>query len=211
MAYDNIPLIVVLWELKDFKGRRKVIVEDCEGLIWDTDINHGTSIRPRSLGIHPGPSYEPAGNNAVSFYAGMFHRGAQLVLTPGAYPDLDHPYNFGGMIHSIKFHQGIAPAPRVSRIPLVVELHEHNYVSSGKTGRVILENVPDLAAYENHSWTRRVRVYKGPDYSPGDKAVLYETKNYGGREEPLGPGDHQNRPNWSGSRTPYNVGSIKVR
>jgi hypothetical protein len=209
MAYDKIPIVVVLYELEGFRGQRKMIVEDCrEGISFWADVN--TPIRPRSIGIHPGPDYKPAEKYEVSFYAERYYKGAQLVLGPGAYPDLNHPYNFGGMIESIKFGQGIASAPRVSPIPLAVEIY--NGTNFYGESILILDDVPDLDTYPlAEPLHRSVKVHKGPnyeDYDPPRKARLFKGKNYSGEVIELAIGDYPNMP-----KPPfgYEVGSIRVR
>ena len=212
MAYESLSIIVVLYELEEFRGRRMVVVEDCPDLrFWTANINRTDTVRPRSLGIHLGPNFNSGEEYKVSFHTKREYRGAQLVLGPGAYADLDRPYNFGGVIESVKFGQGIANAPAVNRIPLVAELFDQDHGGRGYDPRIILHDVPDLETYDLfRGYTQRVIVYAGPDHDPreGKKVRLYTGKNYSGDVVELGIGDHTG-PVLGGFSNGY-VGSIRV-
>jgi hypothetical protein len=83
MAYDNIPIVVKLSEDVDFRGRQCTLTEDVPDLsVYDFDD------KPSAISIHPGPNYTPGAKYAVSFFSGQQYTGAQLVLQPGGYDDL---------------------------------------------------------------------------------------------------------------------------
>ena len=47
------------------------------------------------------------------------------MLTPGEYGDIHNPpILFGDVISSVKFNQGVPPAPQVTPIPVVAELYD---------------------------------------------------------------------------------------
>ena len=166
MAYNNIPIIVVLWEHPSYGGRRIVLTEDTPDL-----GAYGFHDTASAIGIHPGPNYDPAAKYVVSFYQHSNYGGAQLVLTPGAYPDLRYPYNFNDMISSVNFGQGIPMTGAISPIRVVVELYEHaNY---GGKRFLVVQNVPNLHTYGSFGdIVSSAKVRQGPNFVAGKKAKL---------------------------------------
>jgi hypothetical protein len=69
------------------------------------------------LKIRPGPDFDPNVRYEVSFYRDFDYKAGQLVLTPGAYPDIHNgPHSLGDAMSSVKFEQGVPAAPPVSPI-----------------------------------------------------------------------------------------------
>ena len=187
MEYAHIPLIVELYQNLFWRGNpgwRLLLSQDTPDLAL-YNMNNRTS----SLKIRPGPNFDPNANYEVSFYRDPNYLSSQLVLTPGEYPDLQTPMLFGDAISSVKFNQGVPPAPVVSPIPVVAELYDRvNY-----TGRklIIFEDVDDLATYSSYNnLTTSVKVFKGPNYSPGDKIRLYQNPDASGNYIDLEPGEY---------------------
>jgi hypothetical protein len=142
------------------------------------------------LKIRPGPNFDPTANYEVSFYRDPNYIGGQLVLKPGEYPDIHFgPIQFGDIMSSVKFNQGVPPAPPVTSIPVVAELYSlPNY---GGRKLIILENVDNLGTYSLFdNLTYSIKVFKGPNYTPGDKIRLYDNFNGQGRYIDLAPGDY---------------------
>lgn len=203
MSYQNIPIIVVLWQHENYGGRRVILTEDTADL-GVYNFHDSAS----AIGIHPGPDYNSSQNYQVSFYQHSNYRGGQLVLTPGAYPTLKKPYNFENTISSVNLFRGIPSAPSIRPIRVVAELYEHaNY--RGKRLN-ILENVSNIHSYSDFGdIVSSVKVFEGPDYTSGSKARLCrDTSGRGGCIE-LEVGEY---PNLSASHG-FNdvVSSIYVR
>jgi hypothetical protein len=166
MAYNDIPIIAVLWEHTGYGGRRIVLTEDTP----DLGV-YGFHDMASAIGIHPGPNYDPAAKYVVSFYQHSNYGGAQLVLTPGAYPNLINPYNFNDMISSVNFGQGIPSAPTISPIPVVVELYE--YINFGGKKFLVVQNVSNLHTYSAFGdIASSAKVRQGPNFVAGKKAKL---------------------------------------
>ncbi|MCC3410165.1 MAG: hypothetical protein JGK17_32485, partial [Microcoleus sp. PH2017_10_PVI_O_A] len=143
-----------------------------------------------SLKIRPGPNYDPKANYEVSFYRDPNFISTQLVLKPGEYGDIHNPpILFGDVISSVKFNQGVPPAPPITTIPVVAELYDGpNY---GGRKLIIFEDVDNLATYSAYdNLTSSVKVFKGPNYTPGDKIRLYDTFNGSGKYIDLAPGEY---------------------
>ncbi|MDY7004376.1 MAG: hypothetical protein SWX82_10585 [Cyanobacteriota bacterium] len=190
--YRQIPLIVELYEhwftsnsLGGGPGRRLLLSHDTPDLTPYLMNNVTTSLK-----IRPGPDFDPNAHYEVSFYRDADYISSQLVLTPGEYPDLNlGPIQFGDAISSVKFNQGVPPAPAVSPIPVVAELYDR--VNYGGWKLIIFEDVDNLQTYSGYSnRTSSVKVFKGPNYSPGDKIRLYETFNGSGDYIELEPGEY---------------------
>jgi hypothetical protein len=146
--------------------------------------------RTTSLKIRPGPNFDPKVHYEVSFYRDPNYLSSQLVLTPGEYPDLNTgPINFGDVISSVKFNQGVPPAPPVTPIPVVAELYDGNNYGGKKL--IIFEDVDNLGTYSAYdNITASVKVFPGPNYTPGDKIRLYDTFNGSGAYIELEPGEY---------------------
>jgi len=143
-----------------------------------------------SLKIRPGPNYDPKANYEVSFYRDANYISTQLVLKPGEYGDIHYPpIQFGDVISSVKFNQGVPPAPPVTNIPVVAELYDGlNY---GGRKLIVFEDVDNLGTYSAYdNLTSSVKVFKGPNYTPGDKIRLYDTFNGTGKYIDLAPGEY---------------------
>ena len=112
------------------------------------------------------------------------------MLTPGEYPDLNGgPIRFGDVISSVKFNQGIPPAPPVTPIPVVAELYNGLNYTSYKL--IIFEDVDNLHTYSTfNKLTSSVKVFKGPNYTPGDKIRLYDSFDGSGDYIDLEPGEY---------------------
>ena len=201
MAYDNIPIIVVLWQHSNYGGRRVLLTKDTPRLS-PYDFNDRTS----AIGIHPGPDFDPNAHYTVGFYRDSYYRGARILLTPGAYPSLS-PWNFNDKISSVNFDPR-PDVPAISPIPLVVELYEHSYYRGKKC--MILEDVANIHDYADFGdMVSSVRVFQGPNYTTGKKAVLYRDVNYRGGKIELEVGNYSN----IGTSHGFNdvLSSIKVR
>ncbi|SRR6266508_764275 len=186
MPYNNIPIIVKLSEHPEFRGRQCTLTEDTPDLgIYD--FNNKTS----AISIHPGPNYDPRMRYVVSFYEGPHYVRAQLVLGPGGYNDLRHPYSFNDMISSVKFNQDVNMAYLISPIPVVAELYENANFQGRKL--IIVQDLPDLHAWANFGdKVTSAKVFQGPNYAPGHQFRLFVDKNWRGGELPLDPGDYPN-------------------
>ncbi|NEO55756.1 MAG: hypothetical protein F6K54_23400 [Okeania sp. SIO3B5] len=191
--YEHIPLIVELYEhwftsnsLGGGPGRRLLLSQDTPNLATPYVMNNLTT----SLKIRPGPNFDPNADYEVSFYRDPNYISSQLVLTPGEYPDLNTgPIRFGDAISSVKFNQGVPPAPAVSPIPVVAELYDRVNYAGRKL--IIFEDVDNLTTYSAYNnLTSSVKVFKGPNYKPGDKIRLYDTFNGSGDYIDLEPGEY---------------------
>jgi len=187
MAYNNIPIIVMLWEHPGYQGRRVVLTEDTPDL-----GAYGFHDMASSITIHPGPNYAPGSRHEVSFYEHSLYGGAQLVLTgPAAYPDLARPYTFNDVISSVNFGQGHPATFQIAPISIVAELYEH----ANFTGRrfLVVQNVPNLHTYAAFGdVVSSVKVKQGPNFVAGKKAKLCrDVGGVGGCIE-LPPGDYPN-------------------
>ncbi len=171
MAYNNIEIIVVLWEHDRYQGRRVVLTEDTPDL-----GAYGFHDATSSIGIHPGPNYNPQKQYIVSFYEHSNYGGAQLVLTPGAYPALAAPYNFNDKISSVNFGQGIPQTGTIAPIPVVVELYEH--ANFGGRKFLVVQNINNLHTYGAFGdMVSSAKVLQGPNYATGKKAKLCRDVN----------------------------------
>jgi Beta/Gamma crystallin len=184
MAYDNIPIVVKLSEDVDFRGRQCTLTEDVPDLsVYDFD--HKAS----AISIHPGPNYTPGAKYAVSFFSGQHYTGAQLVLQPGGYDDLRHPYNFDNLISSVKFNQDIVGAYGITPIPVVAELYQHKNYQGRKL--IVVQDLPDLHAWADFGdIVGSVKVFRGPNYLPGSKLKLFEDKSWSGGHIDLDVADY---------------------
>lgn len=184
--FDNIEIVVALWEHVGFRGRRVLLTEDTPRL-----SSFGFNDIASSVGIHPGPDFDEGKRYEVSLYQHAGFGGQQLVLEPGAYPSLHSPFNFGDRVSSVRIGQGIAPAPRITPIPVVVEVFEHvNFV-----GRklLVVEDISNIHSYANFGdQISSVRVHRGPDFANGDKAKLYRHVRFQGGQIDLDPGSYPN-------------------
>jgi len=187
MAYNNIPIIVVLWEHAGYQGRRLVLTEDTP----DLGI-YGFHDMASSIGIHPGPNYVAGKKYEVSFYEHSLYGGAQLILTgPAAYPNLTRPYNFNDVISSVNLNQGAPGTGTITPVPVVVELYEHANFAGRKF--IIVQNVSNLHSYGAFGdMVSSVKVMQGPNFVAGKKAKLCrDLAGMGGCIE-LAPGDYPN-------------------
>ncbi|HCV29071.1 MAG TPA: hypothetical protein DGO89_01785 [Microcoleaceae bacterium UBA9251] len=194
MEYAHIPLIVELYDHFFSKssiwgadpGRRLLLSQDTADLATPYQMADTVS----SLKIRPGPNYDPKANYEVSFYRDANYISTQLVLKPGEYGDIHYPpIQFGDVISSVKFNQGVPPAPPVTNIPVVAELYDGlNY---GGRKLIVFEDVDNLGTYSAYdNLTSSVKVFKGPNYTPGDKIRLYDTFNGTGKYIDLAPGEY---------------------
>ncbi|MDF5729783.1 MAG: hypothetical protein PUP92_17680 [Rhizonema sp. PD38] len=191
--YGQIPIIVELYQdwftnnsLGGGPGRRLLLSQDTSNLATPYEMDNNAT----SLKIRPGPNFDPKANYQVSFYRDPNYISSQLILTPGEYPDLNAgPVNFGDAISSVKFNQGVPPAPPVTPIPVVAELYDGNNYAGRKL--IIFENVDNLATYSDYdNRTSSVKVFPGPNYTPGDKIRLYDSFNGEGKYIDLAPGEY---------------------
>jgi len=189
MDYTNIPIITVLWSNENFTGRRVSLTENTPAL---EQLEYNV-LRPSSIGIHRGPSFDPQKKYRVSFFKDADYKGAQLVLEgPGLYPSLSQPYNFNDMISSVRFNHGVQEPGPIGPIPVVVEIYYHANFQGIK--EIILEDVPDLLGHFMHNMNETVssiKVFRGPDYG-GEKARFYKDPHGNGSPLELGVGDYPN-------------------
>lgn len=173
----EIPLVVALWEKKNFQGKRRLIIEDTPNL-KDHEFNAETS----AIGVHPGPQYETWKSKnggkepVVALYKEANYKGVPLRITAGEHADI-HLFSFGDSIKSIKFNP--QPIKAVKPIPLIVELYTE-YQGKG-TKRVIIENSPNLIddfGFWSVNGHYSIRLKKGPDYVDGFQVLLYYGVNY---------------------------------
>jgi len=187
MAYNNIPIIVVLWEHAGYGGRRLVLTEDTPDL--GVYAFHDMA---SSIGIHPGPNYVAGKKYEVSFYEHSLYHGAQLILTgPAAYPNLTRPYNFNDLISSVNLNQGAPGTGTITPIPVVAELYEH--INFGGRKFIVVQNISNLHTYGAFGdLVSSVKVMQGPSFAAGKKAKLCrDLGGLGGCIE-LAPGDYPN-------------------
>ncbi|MCC3582463.1 hypothetical protein [Microcoleus sp. PH2017_32_RDM_D_A] len=126
----------------------------------------------------------------MSFYRDPNFISTQLVLKPGEYGDIHYPpIQFGDIISSVKFNQGMPPASPVTPIPVVAELY--SAVNYGGRKLIIFEDVDNLGTYSAYdNLTSSVKVFAGPNYTPGDKIRLYDTFSGSGAYIELEPGEY---------------------
>ncbi|MGK7938663.1 MAG: hypothetical protein AB4062_00595 [Crocosphaera sp.] len=194
MEYAHIPLIVELYEHFFSKssiwgaapGRRLLLSQDTPDLLTPYRMSNTVS----SLKIRPGPDYDPNADYEVSFYRDANYISSQLVLKPGEYGDIHYPpIQFGDVITSVKFNQGVPPAPPVTPIPVVAELY--SVANYGGRKLIIFEDVDNLASYSAYdNLTSSVKVFAGPNYTPGDKIRLYNSFDGSGDYIELEPGEY---------------------
>jgi hypothetical protein len=187
MAYNNIPIIVALWQHAGFRGQRLVLTEDTPSLGV-----YGFNDMASSIGIHPGPDYVAGTKYEVSFYEHSLYGGGQLVLVgPGAYPNLVRPYNFNDVISSVNFNKGVPDTGKITPIPVVVELYQHKDFGGRKL--IVFEDISNLHTYSDFGDTvSSVKVLQGPNFSAGKKAKLCRHFGEGGGCIELDPGDYPN-------------------
>ncbi len=132
----------------------------------------------------------PHANYEVSFYRDPNFISTQLVLKPGEYGDIHYPpIQFGDVISSVKFNQGMPPAQPVTPIPVVAELY--SAVNYGGRKLIVFEDVDNLGTYSAYdNLTSSVKVFAGPNYTPGDKIRLYDTFSGSGAYIELEPGEY---------------------
>lgn len=206
----QIPLVVALWEHSGFGGRKRLFVENASNL-----ANNAFDDKVSAIGIHPGPDYV-AWKNAhngqeptVGFYEHPNYGGAVLILTAGAYSNITTLYNFNDQISSLRFFPPYPGAATISPIKLIVELYaDANY--SGKR-LIVVENSANITndfGSDFNDVTTSVRVKAGPNFSAGNKALLYRDPNYMGGMIDLVPGNYPN----IGTSHGFNdvISSIKV-
>jgi len=187
MPYNNIPIIVVLWEHAGFSGRRLVLTEDTP----DLGV-YGFHDMTSSIGIHPGPNYAAGTKHQVSFFEHSLYGGAQLILDgPAAYPSLVRPYNFNDVISSVNFGQGAWGTGTITPIPVVVELYEHADFAGRKF--IVVQNISNLHTYGAFGdIVSSVKVIQGPNFVAGKKAKLCRDVGGGGGCIELAPGNYNN-------------------
>ena len=206
----QIPVVVALWQHVGFGGYRRLLVEDTTNLVLQA-FNDKVS----AIGIHRGPDYDAwkkahgGKEPTVGFYEHINYGGRALILTAGAYANIHSLFKFGDVISSVKFNPPFPAAPIIQPIPLAVEVYEHaNF--KGKQA-VIVENVPHLINYlgpEFNDIITSVKVKKGPNYTTGKKAQLFQHVQYKGKSIELDIGEYPN----IGKSHNFNdvVSSIKV-
>lgn len=212
MSYSNIPIVVVLWQHSRFGGKRCPLLGNTPRLS-DYGFNDLTS----AIGIHPGPNYNPNVTYRVGFWEHAWYHGGRLMLAQGAYPSMSRPYNFNDIISAVRFYSPplktqvyLHPmnAPRISPIPLVVELYQHSNYRGRRLN--VVENISNIHSYADFGdIVTAVRVHKGPNYTAGKKARLYRHVNYMGGYIELGVGNYPN----IGVSHGFNdvVSSVKIR
>lgn len=185
MPYNDIPIIVVLWEHTGFAGRRVVLTEDTP----DLGI-YGFHDMASSIGLHAGPNYVAGTKHLVSFYEHSLYGGAQLVLEgPGAYPSLIRPYNFNDVISSVNLNQGTPGTGTITPIPLVAELYEH--ANFGGRKFIVVQNVGNLHTYGAFGdIVSSIKVMQGPNFTAGKQVKLCRDVGGGGGCIELAPGDY---------------------
>jgi len=211
MPYDNIPIIVVLWQHSSYGGKRTIIINN-ELNMNTLGFNDITS----SIGIHPGPNYNPNHTYRVAFYEGANYQGCVLTLTQGAYPCLVRPYNFNDIISSVRIwpplNTNIVLHPHsthtISPIPLVAEIFEHSNYRGKKL--TIVENIANIHSYADFGdIVTSVKVHRGPNYVEDNKVKLYGAVNYRGGHIELDIGNYPN----IGTSHGFNdvVSSVRIR
>jgi hypothetical protein len=184
MPYNNIPIIVTLSQNKEFLGRHCTLTEDTPNLTV-YDFNDRTT----SVAIHPGPNYDPSRRYVVSFYEGFHYAGAQLVLGPGGYNDLQHPFSFNDMISSVRFNQDINMPYTITPIPVVAELYEHKDFGGRKL--IVVQDLPDLKAWADFGdLVSSVKVFQGPNYVPRSQCRLFVDSHWSGGHIDLDVGEY---------------------
>jgi|SRR5690242_443737 len=223
-----IPLVVALWENRNFGGVKRTLIEDVPTL-WDWNFDKKTS----AIGVHPGPSF----NLWTSFgptvtFLGENPNDGSLTLGPGAWADLSL-FNWNDRITAVRFNlnnlvptgafnqrtgQHItvpsAPAATIARIPLVLDAwtDSDNLVAPAGSplGKWIqlVESSPSLSAdfgAEFNDSIKGIRVRAGPDYNGYDVVRLCRDDYYQAGYSEYGPVPPFNRfglADW-GSYGPY--------
>jgi hypothetical protein len=185
MSYSDIPIIVVLWTDRGYGGTRCPILRNTPDL-----TAYGFNDRASSIGVHPGPTYKPNVTYPVACFEDHHYHGFPLVLEQGAYPALDE-LNFNDKISSVRFYNTInAPsrwpltAAPIGPIPLVVELYEHKDFKGRKL--IVIENIANLGYYAGFDNTASsLKVYPGPNYTPGSKVRLFRNNDFQPKDDPL--------------------------
>lgn len=188
-----IPLVLVLWEHPEFRGRKRLFTTSVSDLSQFA-FNDTAS----AIGVHPGPDYASfkAANGGreptVAVYEHSNFGGAFSILTIGSYPNIHRMLNLGDAVSSIRFNPPPAIPGTIAPIPLVVELFEHQ--NFGGRRLVVVENSRNIAAdfgSEFNDVASSVRITAGPNFAAGDEARLFRDTDFRGGEVELPPGDHR--------------------
>lgn len=207
----KIPLVLALWRDPHFGGTKRIFVDDqndLDDVIWNSHFNDQAS----SVGVHPGPNFDPAAGYSVSLFSDPNYSGKEVVLAAGIYPDL-RVMDFDDQVSSIRFNApgsrqpglyidgqldlGIAPtgnAGRIAPIPAVIQVYVAHDVQEGGPGgptiqgalvATIVESSSDLRAEYGDEFVRSInaiKIVKGPN--PTCTVRLYRDAN---PDQPGGP------------------------
>lgn len=206
MPYTSIPIVVVIWEYPNFKGKRIALAQDTPDIgvynipLHDTEDFHHNNGSVTGVGcsveIHKGPSYNSYAHhhskhgsvNDISFYSGSNYSGEQIVLTPGKYPSLK-PFNFMYNIKSVQFIRSFRTESTIGPIPVVAELYKDTQFRGAKL--LVVDNISNLHSYcDFGDKISSVKVFEGPDFSDGSTLTLFQNAGYGGSHLPLEPGEY---------------------
>jgi hypothetical protein len=147
----EIPLVLVLWEDKNFGGSKRIFVIDDDNLATDQGVPSADfNDKASAVGVHPGPNFNQAAVFTVSLFSDAEFQGKELVLGAGAYSDLKE-MDFNDCVSSVRFNApaarkpglyingvlqfGVQPpsgAATIAPIPAIVQLYvAHNYNLGG--------------------------------------------------------------------------------
>jgi hypothetical protein len=195
----KIPLVLALWHDKHFGGTNLA----SEANVASANFNDVAS----SIGVHPGPDFDPASQFSVSVFSDSNFQGKELCLSAGTYPDLKD-YDFNDCISSVRFNgansrnpglyiNGVfqaavgpqAAAQAISPIPAVVQLFVPHSWRTGVAGLgpgysnfhyiTVVQSEPDLGANYGSEFSNSVtRAVVAVGPSPGGALVrLYREAN----------------------------------
>jgi hypothetical protein len=183
-----IPLVVALWEQKNFGGRRRLFAQDEPDLPLE-----GFNDATHAVGVHPGPDYasykaQHGGQEPIiGLYQDTFFGGAELILTQGSYPNIDLVYNFGGVVSSVKIFQAPRPpAATIAPIPFIL----HVWKDAGRSGDAaqIVESVNNVASYLGGDWSNQISslfIQTTPQFTGQQQIILFEKDVFNGGQLPL--------------------------
>jgi hypothetical protein len=196
-----IPLVVTLFEHQNYRGRRRVIVEDTNDLTLQNFNDVVSSIK-----IDYGPSQDPYyRTRVITFYRDINYGNTPVLsLTAGGYRNIHewgwgfgrNRWDWGDRISSLRYERlrnpPVISSPSVDQpattdnIPLVVQVYKD--IQFGGIWATIIADVPRLSNYlgpEFENTISSVLITTGPSYPSGAgrvvKVHLYEHDNYGGK------------------------------
>lgn len=188
MAINDIPLIVILYEKKNFQGRKRFLVQDEPSLSIRSFDNKASSLL-----VLKGPTYDNhlANNNEpkVSLYLNAGHGGDALTLPVGSYAHIP------GDRSSVKIVDvpyvpppPPPPPPPANPVGLVVELYADKHFA-GRHITLIESSLHLGSEFGFNELTSSVRVWEGPNFA-GEAVTLYKLHSHDGQHLVLGPGEY---------------------